>query len=187
MESFFFSSRRRHTRFDCDWSSDVCSSDLPRDAAAGVEDLLLAGVERVAVRADLDVDRAAGSGAPRGERVPAAARHGGDVVLGVNVSLHVTTPASSGRRVAPQDGNRYRMIAASSVPDRETIFPGVEFPLAVAGQRVVRTPARLRNRAWSSAPAGGTRRCSWSCVAAPSAARAPAAARARAAPGAAAR
>src|SRR5688572_32021312 len=29
--SFFFSSRRRHTRFDCDWSSDVCSSDLPID------------------------------------------------------------------------------------------------------------------------------------------------------------
>src|SRR5256886_5752201 len=28
---FFFSSRRRHTRFDCDWSSDVCSSDLHRD------------------------------------------------------------------------------------------------------------------------------------------------------------
>src|SRR5205085_4569520 len=27
---FFFSSRRRHTRFDCDWSSDVCSSDLLR-------------------------------------------------------------------------------------------------------------------------------------------------------------
>src|SRR4030066_1393825 len=25
---FFFSSRRRHTRFKCDWSSDVCSSDL---------------------------------------------------------------------------------------------------------------------------------------------------------------
>src|SRR2546427_1765790 len=28
---FFFSSRRRHTRFDCDWSSDVCSSDLQRN------------------------------------------------------------------------------------------------------------------------------------------------------------
>src|SRR5260370_19936781 len=27
---FFFSSRRRHTRFKCDWSSDVCSSDLSR-------------------------------------------------------------------------------------------------------------------------------------------------------------
>src|SRR5689334_11243380 len=24
---FFFSSRRRHTRWNCDWSSDVCSSD----------------------------------------------------------------------------------------------------------------------------------------------------------------
>src|SRR5690606_36229627 len=28
---FFFSSRRRHTRFSRDWSSDVCSSDLPAD------------------------------------------------------------------------------------------------------------------------------------------------------------
>src|SRR5256885_12846467 len=27
--SFFFSSRRRHTRLQGDWSSDVCSSDLP--------------------------------------------------------------------------------------------------------------------------------------------------------------
>src|SRR6267143_5686571 len=29
MVLFFFSSRRRHTRWNCDWSSDVCSSDLP--------------------------------------------------------------------------------------------------------------------------------------------------------------
>src|SRR5438270_9339017 len=28
---FFFSSGRRHTRFDCDWSSDVCSSDLRKE------------------------------------------------------------------------------------------------------------------------------------------------------------
>src|SRR2546430_10811645 len=36
---FFFSSRRRHTRFDCDWSSDVCSSDLVAHAVevAGVQ------------------------------------------------------------------------------------------------------------------------------------------------------
>src|SRR5260370_24387790 len=40
---FFFSSRRRHTRFKCDWSSDVCSSDLlARDlCAAGKPDALL--------------------------------------------------------------------------------------------------------------------------------------------------
>src|SRR5256885_8291457 len=29
---FFFSSRRRHTRLQGDWSSDVCSSDLPFEA-----------------------------------------------------------------------------------------------------------------------------------------------------------
>src|SRR5256886_7083115 len=32
---FFFSSRRRHTRFDCDWSSDVCSSDLLKHNPSG--------------------------------------------------------------------------------------------------------------------------------------------------------
>src|SRR5437763_11324700 len=31
---FFFSSRRRHTRYIGDWSSDVCSSDLPALLAA---------------------------------------------------------------------------------------------------------------------------------------------------------
>src|SRR5206468_9388631 len=42
MCSFFFSSRRRHTRSDRDWSSDVCSSDLrltgrvPKKARAAV-------------------------------------------------------------------------------------------------------------------------------------------------------
>src|SRR3972149_7155264 len=47
----FFSSRRRHTRFDCDWSSDVCSSDLrtAKNIARGfekvtVEGLLLKGI-----------------------------------------------------------------------------------------------------------------------------------------------
>src|SRR5207247_5092220 len=32
---FFFSSRRRHTRSTRDWSSDVCSSDLCSEGAAG--------------------------------------------------------------------------------------------------------------------------------------------------------
>src|SRR6267142_2533333 len=37
---FFFSSRRRHTRLTCDWSSDVCSSDL--DELERLETLLAA-------------------------------------------------------------------------------------------------------------------------------------------------
>src|SRR2546430_6035504 len=34
---FCFSSRRRHTIFDCDWSSDVCSSDLVATVIAYVQ------------------------------------------------------------------------------------------------------------------------------------------------------
>src|SRR6267142_2558756 len=36
---FFLSSRRRHTSLTCDWSSDVCSSDLSTDAVTVVEPL----------------------------------------------------------------------------------------------------------------------------------------------------
>src|SRR6266850_6548269 len=39
---FFFSSRRRHTRLQGDWSSDVCSSDLALMAVRG-EDAWFAG------------------------------------------------------------------------------------------------------------------------------------------------
>src|SRR3989449_6366691 len=36
---FFFSSRRRHTRCSRDWSSDVCSSDLPSTYATIISTL----------------------------------------------------------------------------------------------------------------------------------------------------
>src|SRR2546427_588532 len=45
---FFFSSRRRHTRFDCDWSSDVCSSDLHAQRAYCI------AVDRRAARLSLE-------------------------------------------------------------------------------------------------------------------------------------
>src|SRR5438034_10855511 len=62
MFSFFFSSRRRHTRSLCDWSSDVCSSDLrselgerqgkgPLHQAADAEAPALVG------RRDIEVDQ----------------------------------------------------------------------------------------------------------------------------------
>src|SRR5690606_40950788 len=43
---FFFSSRRRHTRFSRDWSSDVCSSDLLQLVGIG----LLAVLAMIALR-----------------------------------------------------------------------------------------------------------------------------------------
>src|SRR5579862_6254346 len=36
---FFFSSRRRHTRWNCDWSSDVCSSDLSKNAKDALDQM----------------------------------------------------------------------------------------------------------------------------------------------------
>src|SRR2546427_5601965 len=64
---FFFSSRRRHTRFDCDWSSDVCSSDLVH----GIP-------ERVGQRshAVLPGEREAGRGAAHRPKLVPAPRRG---------------------------------------------------------------------------------------------------------------
>ncbi len=69
-------------------------------AAAAVEDLLLAGVERVALRADLDVDLSALLRAARGERVAAAAVHRGLDVVRVNTRFHGFL-FNRGPRVAP--------------------------------------------------------------------------------------
>src|SRR3954462_16039920 len=52
---FFFSSRRRHTRLSCDWSSDVCSSDLDPGhdpAAEQARDLGLHGGVHLGARSE---------------------------------------------------------------------------------------------------------------------------------------
>src|SRR5256885_10106622 len=49
---FFFSSRRRHTRLQGDWSSDVCSSDLPVvEQVTGKTSVLMFGESSGAIRA----------------------------------------------------------------------------------------------------------------------------------------
>src|SRR5690606_40540430 len=79
-----FSSRRRHTRFSRDWSSDVCSSDLARDRV-----LLAVGAGVLVVEAVLarDVRRL-----PRDRRVEAAAG-----------AAHEPTEAVRQLRVAPAE------------------------------------------------------------------------------------
>src|SRR5690606_1503627 len=59
-----------------------------RHATTGVHDLLLAGVERVALRAHVGTHGALGDGALCLEGVAAGARDSGGHVLGVNVFLH---------------------------------------------------------------------------------------------------
>src|SRR5689334_18235857 len=65
---FFFSSRRRHTRWNCDWSSDVCSSDLMRNPAQRLLRQRLLPLEDGRAR-DRPVDNL-GRGAP-GQPLPA--------------------------------------------------------------------------------------------------------------------
>src|SRR3712207_8095965 len=57
---FFFSSRRRHTRYWRDWSSDVCSSDLSKNFAPHLNvayqwngDSVLAGNVMTGVKGDM--------------------------------------------------------------------------------------------------------------------------------------
>src|SRR3712207_9271098 len=64
---FFFSSRRRHTRYWRDWSSDVCSSDLDQDQVVDAERRLQrrqpveVGQQRLRVDAHLALDDQAGA------------------------------------------------------------------------------------------------------------------------------
>src|SRR5256886_11541126 len=57
---FYFSSRRRHTRFDCDWSSDVCSSDLhlANDTSFGVGFAPFSELETVVLQTELLINGA---------------------------------------------------------------------------------------------------------------------------------
>src|SRR5256886_16269492 len=80
---FFVSSRRRHTRFDCDWSSDVCSSDLFHLAAivsgqAEADTDLGYRINLDGTRAVLDACRALGT-APRVIFASSLAVYGGAV------------------------------------------------------------------------------------------------------------
>ena len=59
------------------------------DAAGGVNQLLLAGEERMAIRADFDIQPVALDGRTSREIVAAGAMHRYGVIVGVNTGFHV--------------------------------------------------------------------------------------------------
>src|SRR5437016_5122673 len=108
---FFFSSRRRHTRLVSDWSSDVCSSDLPprSQARSGSAGRTLARSSRRTVPARARTpDPPAGS---RGARCPRA-RRGSEGARGSSASRGCRCRTSSGSR-SP---------APSSLPSSDEVF-----------------------------------------------------------------
>src|SRR2546430_7609690 len=90
---FFFSSRRRHTRFDCDWSSDVCSSDLATMASFTA---LLAARHALLKKAGWDVTENGMFGAPPIQ-----------VVVGAEVHASVLKARSEERRVGKECRSRW--------------------------------------------------------------------------------
>src|SRR5579863_7192778 len=75
------------------WSSSSCSGvgiflSEALDATSGVDQLLLAGEERVAVGADFDFKSVALDGGTGGEIVAAGAVHRDGVIVGVNTGFH---------------------------------------------------------------------------------------------------
>ena len=100
---------------------------LHADAATGVEDLLLAGVERVALRADVGVDGAALGRAAGLERGATGAGDRGRDVVGVDVLLHDVSPwRCPGRRVQHGAANPWRPdCAPRGVSAQETHFNAV--------------------------------------------------------------
>src|SRR2546428_11939347 len=64
---FFFSSRRRHTRSDRDWSSDVCSSDLLLMRGPAQDPYRLFFIASIAAGAGAAGDRERGGGGKRGD------------------------------------------------------------------------------------------------------------------------
>src|SRR5256885_12959850 len=80
--SFFFSSRRRHTRLQGDWSSDVCSSDLR---------LAIGALKRLVTGGQVHDGQTAGAqeralvpydALPVGTAVGQRGGHGGDAEIG---------------------------------------------------------------------------------------------------------
>ena len=105
------------------------------DPTAGVQDLLLARVERVAVRADLDVDLTAGLGAAGGERVattavgPRWSRKQGECQSSSCVPLSGRA-FRTGRRVARVDarGREPEPGSTDQLPDRPVDMPNAGWP-----------------------------------------------------------
>src|SRR5580698_5407144 len=106
---FFFSSRRRHTRLTCDWSSDVCSSDLA-GRTQPVNPPLHRGRRQPHLGADLGVRRARVVH-ERGDNPPVQLIKGHGQIL--------PPPAASAAAPWPRRPTRSRVVTVSRTSSSE--------------------------------------------------------------------
>src|SRR5205807_4493004 len=97
---FFFSSRRRHTRLQGDWSSDVCSSDLTgRRLGRGVWVFDASDTNNFVQRMTIQL------------RLPYPSRRYEAGVYGPFLVIRSRAPRSDERRVGKEWGSRCRLCA----------------------------------------------------------------------------
>jgi hypothetical protein len=85
------------------------------DAAGGVNQFLLAGEERVAIRADFDTQHIAFDGRARGEGISAGAMDGYGVIVGVDTGFHGDAPLSRPVCTAPKGGDNSRVARSQAI------------------------------------------------------------------------
>src|SRR5256885_15928028 len=111
---FFFSSRRRHTRLQGDWSSDVCSSDLTAQLRNNAVNSL-----KVANRSLRAIDFAAGQ-LPAGPAGPAGPGRGGGSPDPRGGGRGTWVLLAHSRRQYAQGNSSPRGDATEAAPDQPT-------------------------------------------------------------------
>src|SRR3712207_2379264 len=120
---FFFSSRRRHTRYWRDWSSDVCSSDLARRVVSAEE-------AAAHIRHGDTVGMSGFTGAGYPKQVPQAlagritAAHDAGEPFRVNIWTGASTAPELDGALAAADGIELRLPYQSDPVSREKINRG---------------------------------------------------------------
>src|SRR6266511_1071224 len=169
---FFFSSRRRHTRFSRDWSSDVCSSDLDdavdtvgtwsrEDRRAGTKVLLAALAERRIGRRDQAqawVWRLADYTRDQHEEYAVQRWPETKRLLGLLVNSSGRAHGRNARRLVHAAGNQDRRLSAALLAAGVSHTPEGEEVLRGARMRAARKPSAVARELLRNFPKAGGRR-----------------------------
>src|SRR5690606_38920186 len=145
---FFFSSRRRHTRFSRDWSSDVCSSDLPPLARVRRSRLAFAVAATVAAVPVLVIDNLPATAAPDEVEMAGAVRDADEAAAddrreALSEDPTTTTGAVAVREEAEDTADEATTSVAAETTTSEAPATSEAAPQTTAGAPVaaLRAPA----------------------------------------------
>src|SRR5690606_23457415 len=148
----FFSSRRRHTRFSRDWSSDVCSSDLRADLGQGRP------------RRDRDVHRPLTGTLVVGRRREHLVQPGPPVVPGAIPDAADERERDQHSEERPEPSPLAPLAISTFPPGRSSLL-GEDIAVAHSGSTHTSSPgARPDDRSKSSAPCRMLTAAAWSTV-----------------------